>query len=64
MYYNEILDEDDRLAYSLIELFVKRRTDTISLIDIRDQLQISDHKLAHIVEIVEKLALRLNTFSI
>lgn len=64
MYYNELLDEDDRLAYSLIELFVKRRTDTISLIDIRDQLQISDHKLAHIVEIVEKLALRLNTFSI
>lgn len=64
MYYNQIIDNDEQLVYSLIKLFIDRNVETIRQSEIRENLQISSHKLLHLLEITENLAERLETFSI
>lgn len=64
MFYDQILDKDERLAYSLIELFINKGMETIQLTEIREELHVSTHRLFHLLKIIEDLAERFKTFSI
>ncbi|EME8099808.1 helix-turn-helix domain-containing protein, partial [Enterococcus faecium] len=62
MQYNQIIDSDDRLIYSILTEFLNKNKQKIRIEEIKEQFDLSSHKLIKISERIDQLAKKTETF--
>lgn len=62
MQYNQIIDSDDQLIYSILTEFLNKNKQKIRIEEIKEQFDLSSHKLIKISERIDQLAKKTETF--